>query len=179
MIQTSSDFRVSRKPGTGQAGVTMIEVLVAVLVLAVGLLGVAGLQSLSLKNTTTAHFAQQAQSYSDDLINRIMANNQAADTGAYADSIATSAPTPDCSAGTCSSAEMASWDLWQWHSALTTAVGAPPEAAAGVSWDVTDKEYHIAITWNAARSGGTYTAPTCTPADNSAEGCYFTAYRLR
>jgi type IV pilus assembly protein PilV len=76
MIQTSSDFKLTRKPGAGQAGVTMVEVLVAVLVLAVGLLGVAGLQSLSLKNTTTAHFAQEAQSYSDDLINRIMANNQ-------------------------------------------------------------------------------------------------------
>lgn len=179
MMQTSSDFRLFRKPGAGQAGITMIEVLVAVLVLAVGLLGVAGLQSLSLKNTTTAHFAQEAQSYSDDLINRIMANNQAADTGAYADSIGASAPTPDCSAGTCSSAEMASWDLWQWNTALTTAVGAPPAAAAEVLWIATDEEYDIAITWNAARSGGTYTVPTCTAADNSAEGCYFTAYRLR
>ncbi|MCL1486333.1 type IV pilus modification protein PilV [Marinobacter sp. M3C] len=172
---------MSRKPGASQSGITMIEVLVAVLVLAVGLLGVAGLQSLSLKNTTTAHFAQEAQSYSDDLINRIMANNQAADNGAYAyaNSIVTSAPTPDCSAGTCSSAEMAAWDLWQWNTALKTAVGAPPAAAAKVLWIATDEEYDIAITWNAARSGGTYTVPTCTAADNSAEGCYFTAYRLR
>lgn len=181
MIRSKADSKLLRMSKGAQAGVTMIEVLVAVLVLAVGLLGVSGLQSLSLKNTTDVHFAQEAQTYSDDLINRIMANNAAADLGDYEDTnIPTSAPTTDCSSTSCSPSDMASWDLWQWHLALTTSVGAPPAAAAAVSWDAAKEEYGIAITWNAARdNSGSYVAPTCTAADNNSEGCLYTAYRLR
>lgn len=180
MNRRKAESKLSGMSKGAQAGVTMIEVLVAVLVLAVGLLGVSGLQSLSLKNTTAVHFAQEAQTYSDDLINRIMANNAAADAGDYEGAnIPASAPTTDCSSTSCSPSDMASWDLWQWHVALTTSVGAPPAAAAAVSWDATKAEYAIAITWNAARDSGSYAAPTCTAADNNSEGCHYTAYRLR
>lgn len=161
-----------------QSGITMIEVLVAVLILAIGLLGVAGLQSISLKNTTDVFFDQQAMSYSQDLINRIMANQAAASDGDYSDTPPANEPGTDCSSVVCTSAQMAAWDLWQWNDGLTTGFGAPPFAAANVGWDDPTGEYEIAITWDATGAGASYTAPTCTSADNSSAGCMFAVYRV-
>ena len=161
-----------------QSGITMIEVLVAVLILAIGLLGVAGLQSISLKNTTDVFFSQQAMSYSQELINRIMANQEAAGDGDYADTPPTSAPGTDCSAAVCTSEQMADWDLWQWNEALTNGVGSPPAAAADVNWDNAVGEYEVSITWDAIGAGGSYAAPTCTSADNTSAGCMFAVYRV-
>ncbi|WP_150914581.1 type IV pilus modification protein PilV [Marinobacter halotolerans] len=169
--------KLHKAPGN-QSGVTMIEVLVAVLILAIGLLGVAGLQSISLKNTSDVFFEQQAMSASADLINRIMANQAAASNGDYADAPPTTAPTTDCSSTTCSSEAMADWDLWQWSQTLTTGLGAPPSAAANVSWDAAKGEYEVAITWDANGAGSSYSAPTCTSADNTAAGCTFAVYRV-
>ncbi|WP_328188541.1 type IV pilus modification protein PilV [Marinobacter sp. OP 3.4] len=161
-----------------QGGVSLIEVLVAVLVLAVGLLGVAGLQSASLKKSTDVYFSQQAMTYSQDLINRIMANRDAASTGDYADDPPTSEPGKNCSSSTCTSAEMADWDLWQWNQDLTTGFGAPPSASATVNWANATGEYTIAITWDAEGLGADYEAPTCTADDNNSRGCFFAAYRV-
>jgi type IV pilus assembly protein PilV len=161
-----------------QAGITMIEVLVAVLILAVGLLGVAGLQSMSLKNTSDIFFEQQSMSYSQDLINRIMANRNAANDGDYSVTPPTTEPANDCSASDCTSAQMAAWDLWQWNEMLTSSFASPPSAATTVNWDDTLGEYTISITWDAAGSGSGYSAPTCTSADNRSAGCFFAAYRV-
>lgn len=167
-----------RHSGT-QAGITMIEVLVAVLVLGIGLLGVAGLQSLSLKNTTDVYFEQQAQSHGQELFNRIMANGNAAADGRYADEPPASEPSPDCDAEICTGPQMAAWDLWQWQDGLTRNGGAPPSATANVSWLAAFGEYQVAITWDATGAGADYAAPTCTATNNVAPGCYFAAYRLR
>jgi type IV pilus assembly protein PilV len=166
---------ISREFGR-QSGITMIEVLVAVLILAIGLLGVAGLQSISLKNTTVVFFSQQAMSYSQELINRIMANQNAAGNGDYADT--PSAPGADCSAVVCTSEQMADWDLWQWNDELTSGVGSPPAAAADVDWDDAVGEYEVSITWDAIGAGGSYVAPPCTSADNTSAGCMFAVYRV-
>lgn len=161
-----------------QAGVTLIEVLVAVLVLAIGILGVAGLQSVSLKNTADVHFIHQVIGESEDIMNRIMANPAAANAGAYAATPPASAPTNDCSAVQCSTNDLAVWDLWQWSQELTNGFGAPPSAGANIVWDAASGEYEIAITWDANGAGAGYTAPTCTETDNSSAGCLFTVYRV-
>lgn len=57
-----------------QAGLAMIEVLVAVLILAIGLLGMASLQTSGLKMTTGALSRSQAVLLADDLIERARAN---------------------------------------------------------------------------------------------------------
>lgn len=57
-----------------QAGVTLIEVLVAMLVLAVGLLGAAALQLNALKYTDSSTMSTQASFIAYDLLDRIRAN---------------------------------------------------------------------------------------------------------
>jgi len=60
------------------AGFTMIEVLVALVVLSIGLLGVAGLQIVGLKGNLSAAFRTQASYLADDIIDRMRANYIAA-----------------------------------------------------------------------------------------------------
>lgn len=55
-------------------GFSMIEVLVAVLILAIGLLGVAGTQLLSMQQTSNANTRSTATLYAQDLIERVRSN---------------------------------------------------------------------------------------------------------
>ncbi|MEE8428746.1 MAG: type IV pilus modification protein PilV [Gammaproteobacteria bacterium] len=64
-------------------GFTMVELLVAVLVLSVGLLGLAGLQAAGLRNNQSAYLRSQATILAYDVTDRMRANRAVADAGAY------------------------------------------------------------------------------------------------
>lgn len=66
-----------------QRGVGLIEVLVAVLLLAIGLLGIAGLQSRALKNGQSAFERSQAVTLTYLMMDAMRANVGAARTGQY------------------------------------------------------------------------------------------------
>ncbi|MBK1672713.1 type IV pilus modification protein PilV [Ectothiorhodospira shaposhnikovii] len=66
-----------------QGGFTLIEVLVAVLVLAIGLLGLAGLQATSVRFNHEAHLRTQATFLAYDITDRMRANLVATEAGAY------------------------------------------------------------------------------------------------
>lgn len=59
-------------------GLTLVEILIALLVLSIGLLGLAGLQTLSLKFNTSAYHRTQATTLAYDMADRMRANRQAA-----------------------------------------------------------------------------------------------------
>src|SRR5262249_28297832 len=59
-------------------GFTLIEVLVALVVLSIGLLGVAGLQMVGLRGNLSAASRTQASYLADDIIDRMRANHVAA-----------------------------------------------------------------------------------------------------
>jgi type IV pilus assembly protein PilV len=59
-------------------GFTLIEVLIAVLVLSIGLLGLAGLQAVSLRSNHSGLLRSQANILAYDLIDRMRANRNAA-----------------------------------------------------------------------------------------------------
>jgi len=64
--------------GRHQAGFTMIEVLVAVVVLALGLLGFALLQTMNMRFTQSANHRTQATNMAYDLLDQMRANRQQA-----------------------------------------------------------------------------------------------------
>ncbi|MBV62712.1 MAG: type IV pilus modification protein PilV [Nevskiales bacterium] len=66
-----------------QAGVGLVEVLVAVLVLSVGLLGMAGLQLSSMRANASALAKTQATTLAADMLDRMRANRAAAVAGDY------------------------------------------------------------------------------------------------
>ena len=59
---------------TKSRGFTLIEVLIALVILSVGLLGLAGLQIISLKNNQSTYARGQANLMAMDVIDRIRAN---------------------------------------------------------------------------------------------------------
>ena len=67
-----------------QQGMTMLEVLIAVMILSVGLLGVAGLQTTNLRNSQSAHQRTMAVLLASGMAERIRANRVIARSGNYA-----------------------------------------------------------------------------------------------
>lgn len=66
-----------------QYGATLIEVLVTLVVLAIGLLGIAGLQTMSIKSNQSAYYRSQASFLAYDITERMRANRKAAQDGDY------------------------------------------------------------------------------------------------
>jgi len=73
-------------------GFTLIEVLVTMLILSIGLMGMAGLQAVSLKMNQSAHLSSQATFLAYDIIDRMRANRTAALDEAYDMSLGCTAP---------------------------------------------------------------------------------------
>jgi type IV pilus assembly protein PilV len=66
-----------------QQGVTLIEVLVAVLVLALGLLAVAAMQTSALVNSHSAHHYSLATTLAADALDRVRAGDSVAAVNSY------------------------------------------------------------------------------------------------
>lgn len=120
-----------------QRGAGLVEVMVALVILAVGLLGIAGLQLASLQNNHSAALRSQAVTLCYDALDRMRANRNAANLGDYTTAFADAAPT-----GT----TIAEQDLREWKltvGALPSGAGAINSAAVGgrllftvtVQWD--------------------------------------------
>ncbi|WP_244505771.1 type IV pilus modification protein PilV [Nitrosomonas communis] len=75
-----------------QKGVTMIEVLVAIIVLSIGLLGLAGLQSAGLTYNQSASFRSTATMMTYSILDSIRANRNEAINGSYNIAIGISIP---------------------------------------------------------------------------------------
>ena len=108
-----------------QQGITLLESLVALLVLSIGLLGTAHLMATGIKQTNGSFARTQATYIAENLAERMRANPQAiVDMDYEAFDSNTDATTADCTArpanwceqintaipATCSSAELATFD---------------------------------------------------------------------
>lgn len=102
-------------------GFSMIELLVAVLVMGIGVLGITGLQMVSLQNNREALLRAEATALAYDMMDRIRANPLGAPLGAAYDNVdIDDAPAGgvDCVAGACSAANMVTFDVSVWKCQL-------------------------------------------------------------
>lgn len=117
-----------------QRGVTMVEALVALVVLSIGLLGIAGLFVESLRSSRTALLRTHAVNLAGDIADRIRANadaRDAYDTARYggAPALHACAPTAALPGANCSVAELAEDDLARWRAAVLDALPALTDPA--------------------------------------------------
>lgn len=127
-----------------QSGVSLIEVLIAMLILSIGLLGMVGLQTTSLRNTQNAYLRTQATIFAEDMADRMRANSQGVGSGGY--TAASGTLSSACLTATgCSAGAMARHDLADWQAALANAL---PSGSGRVCTDSTPDD-------------GTVAAPAC------------------
>ena len=167
---------VKKKPVTLnlQMGSTLMEVLISLLVLAFGLLGMAGMQSVSLRNNQAAFYRTQATTLTADMIERMRANKTGVAQGDY-DDVAGAATAACFTAAGCTSTQMAAQDVLDW-SALVA--GALPGGDSVVCIDSTGDDGTTAV--NACDGAGNLYAVKIWWDDNRdgvAEQRYVTAWQ--
>ena len=98
-------------------GFSLIEVLVALVVLTIGLLGMAGLQGYSITGSYNAHLRTQATALAQGIIDRMRANPAEARANTYDVDIG-DAPVSgsDCigASANCTTAQLANYDVREW-----------------------------------------------------------------
>lgn len=112
-----------------QWGFSMIEALVALLVLSLGLLALAGFQVRVLVDSVGASNQNLAMQLAGDMADRIRNNPAAAATTpsryvADWSAAAANGPSPSCEGAraACNAAELAAHDLWGWKRAIAAAL---------------------------------------------------------
>jgi type IV pilus assembly protein PilV len=141
-----------------QYGFTLLEVLIALLVLSIGLLGLAALQTIGLRSNTMASFRTQATQVAYDIADRVRANpmgEEFYDLPTIDDDPGTP-PSQACDdparTSPCSSEEMANFDLTQWRAAVALLPGGRSEIVRNVDADgvVT---HSVTVYWDEERKG--------------------------
>ncbi|WP_278433557.1 type IV pilus modification protein PilV [Stutzerimonas kunmingensis] len=123
-----------------QRGATLIEVLVAMLILSVGLLGLASMQMTALQSNQSAYYRSQATVLAYDIIDRMRANRADALNGVYDIAIQNQACEPDLEP----SGTLAKQDVAEWLNSLSCLLSA--DARGSVVRD--GRLFTISIEWN-------------------------------
>lgn len=139
----------------GSRGMTLIEVLIAIVIFAIGLLGIAALQVAGLRYTKSSQTRVIAAMQAENMADRMRTNSRAVADGDYANPAAMST---DCDTGTCTAAELAAFDTARWLASLRESLGASASDTSvngTVCLDSTPDD-GTAADWNCDNSGDIY-----------------------
>ena len=106
-------------PHSIMAGFTMIEFLVAVLVLTIGLVGLAALQMAAIKTNRTAYYRSIATVDAYDIIERMKANPVGIAAGNYNNGVPGTSLS-QCETASCTPSAIAGYDLAKFNYTLAT-----------------------------------------------------------
>jgi type IV pilus assembly protein PilV len=180
-----------------QSGLSLIESLVALVVLALGVMGLAGVQTRLLVETRTANSRAVAVQLIDDLSNRMALNRYAA-VGrpqlnaadpqfsnssyllAWSDTTGVGVTMPpanpfNCVLNICTPAQLAASDLFQWRTAVNAAFPGAQATVSALPVDTNDvRQLAVAIAWPLNER----TIQGATAADNTAYSTPFNVTAL-
>ena len=152
------DMHRQKIPTRSQRGFSLVEVLIALIIMSVGMLGIASLYVQSMQAGRTSLFRHSAVTLAGDVADRIRANPTAvaAYTGVGANA--------GCIAGgtNCSNVQMAAQDIFLWD---LQAVDTLPNGNVTINIDntVVPPVYTIAVTWDEPGQQHNYTFSTPVP----------------
>jgi type IV pilus assembly protein PilV len=146
-------------------GFSLLEVLISIVIVSVGLLGLASMQATGLRNNHSAYQSSQATVLAYDLADRMRANMDSVNhyLTSFTSDVVTTPVTLNgvlvevpvevdlsgcTSTSGCSSADLAQRDLLEWNGALATAL---PGAVGTVT--LTGDIYTIGVSWDDNRDG--------------------------
>ena len=152
-----------------QRGVSLIESLVAIVVMSLGILGILGVQMRTLADTQTSVRRAQAIRLIEDLSERMKVNPSALGSMASYTTAWNTTPTSpaDCKTTACNNGQLAVYDMVQWKQSVKNTL---PSADANVFVvaDETDaanrRQLGVMISWreNERESTADYTNPLAT-----------------
>lgn len=129
----------------------MIEALVALLVLALGVMGLAGIQTRTLVDARSSNERAVAVRMTEDLIERMKANSEvsfaipALNPHPYVAGWGTPAAATNCLTSACTGAQLAAFDLEQWKESLAQLL---PSGDARIFRSTTDpNQFGVLIGW--------------------------------
>lgn len=180
-----------------QSGLSLIESLVALVVLALGVMGLAGVQTRLLVETRTANSRAIAVQLIDDLTNRMALNRYAAmgkpqlDPGnpqfsnsryalAWSNTTGMTPPTPaTCLGAICTPEQLAAVDLFDWRTNVNRAFPGAQATVIQLSPTTSDpRQLAVGIAWSSnekaiqnAADNTVYNTPFNLTAANSAVTC--------
>ncbi|WP_261843460.1 type IV pilus modification protein PilV [Aliamphritea ceti] len=154
-----------------QLGFSLIEVMIALVVLSLGVLGMAALQTTAIQQNQSAYMRSQANQYAYDIIDRMRVNSGALNS--YMDQ-SSGTEDSDCvsysgTAAGCTTVEMAGNDLFEWFALLQQdlpggtgricrgTVAFAPITLVPDCVDVANSPVIVYIWWDDDRDGGTVT----------------------
>jgi type IV pilus assembly protein PilV len=166
------------------AGFSLIEVLIALVILSIGLLGIAAMVSESLKSKDSSYYRTQALDLASEIVDRMRANRATAlangyDAATYG-TVPGAVPAGYCkgSAATCSGTDMASSDMAEWQhevGALLPAFPSGTPAAGSISTNSVSQmtEVQVAIEWYDRRANQAVNNATSSVAPIAATGVVY------
>ena len=175
MNNIPDNYARSRSAGR-QSGVGIIEVLIALVVVSLGVLGMASLQLTGMKHSSSGYNRSMAVLFAENMASRMRSNAEGVKDQDYAGlsttnlSCAAAPPAPFCQATVnsdaeiCTPAEMAEFDFYSIACGTITADGTPKDGVTDLlnggslliqCDDATCEEnsgYTITINWNEGRT---------------------------
>jgi type IV pilus assembly protein PilV len=122
-----------------QSGVSMIEVLIAILISVVGLFSVTKMQLSAVTNTHSAYLRSQAAVAANGMVDQLRANSSAAINGDYDLALTASAPT---------SGGIEVVDLTQWRSDLAVIL---PSGVGSIACVSATQICSLVVQWDDSR----------------------------
>lgn len=169
-----------------EQGVTLIEVLIAIVIMALGLIGIAAMQSAAIGNNQLSFDYTQAATATQNMAERMRANKEGVLNNNYlfAAGVPTN-PAANCAAALCTSPQQAAWDIAAWYASSTTAANKPANVPAGATANLVGVQVGIScentpcgqndmrvitLYWDSLRNGAAGTA--CDPDDSDDLACF-------
>ncbi len=161
-------------------GFTLLEVLVALVVLSIGMLGIAAMLLATEKSNSSSYTKQQAIQSAYDILDRMRANQAQALLGAYNASnigggAVVAAPPVNCNAGPCTPSQMTAYDIWHWQSALQNQLPSGCGSVTTQASAVANMLVTVTVQWNDASANQTLGVST----SNTAAGSSLAHYTIQ
>lgn len=167
-----------------QRGVTLIEVLIAMVLMAFGLIGIAALQTTAISSNVVSAQYTQASLLAQNMAERMRGNRTGVINNDYLRAAGTVGnPPANCASASCTPAQQAQWDLAVWYASAAPGVSLSnvpagpsanlPGAMVSVSCATTctpDSARIITVYWDGDNTGAMGTG--CNPSVSTDLRCF-------
>ncbi len=154
-IDQTQNFYITMQPInnlSNQHGFTLIEVMVALVIFTISLLGLAGLQAAALRDNHLANQNTIAIQMAEDMAERLRANPSGIRNGDY-NAISSKPGSQNCYHGNCTSSQIAQMDAYQWFTMIQNLL---PSGTGTVT--ANGDQFVITVMWDQERTGATGTS---------------------